>query len=120
MTSQIFRFKRGINYSSNGSGGHWDYYESEADLKVAILEAKLDVDAFTDSRDEDRKLLARFSKKIRAKRRGDDASYPRVSQIIAVERHTDQGWMPVYYEYHAPEIVLTSVEAGHDNGDANV
>jgi hypothetical protein len=79
-----------------------DYYESLARLEDDLLSAQLDIviaDRAVDHQTTSRLRLWRNFLK------GDD--YPKVTQVIAVERFDDGRWVPLTFEFTAPHVTVS-------------
>lgn len=105
-TARVFRLRLGIDYSANASGGDWRLYDDIADLKHDLVAAYVDVLISKEREDRERSRLASYWRK---RFRGDDETYPRVSNIFGVEQLIDGEWVGVVPEFTDPAVSLLGV-----------
>jgi hypothetical protein len=97
-----------MQYSFASSGGECTYYESIDSLREDLLNAWLDIEA--DQNCPSKRVQRRLARLWRKARRQPD--YPKVTRVVAVERHTDAGWVPVPWEIVAPAVLLGAEATG--------
>lgn len=98
---EVYRMRVGVR-SGGASWGDWRYYETFDALRVAALEAHLDVTALGDE-SRRRGIGPRLAQLWRR----DRPETPHVTRVYAVERHTDAGWQPIQVHVIEPAVLLT-------------
>lgn len=100
--AEVYRARLGVANTPMSSTSRVDYYESLARLEDDILAAQLDVLL------SERNVEANTRRRLRLWRdflKGDE--YPRITQVIAVERFDDGRWVPLNIEFTAPQVKVT-------------
>lgn len=106
--AEVYRARFGLKTSAGCSSGDWRYYESRTQLEDDLLAAQLDVLIEHDGRNVTRSIARRR----RVWRRFlEDEDYPRVTNIVGIDRFEDGRWIPLAVEFHEPTVTITDAEA---------
>jgi hypothetical protein len=102
--AEVFRAKYSVDLTHSASTAEWKYYESRQTLANDLLAAQLDVLVASGNSHSERHIWRR-RKLWRDFLKGDD-DYPKVKQILSVDRFDNGVWIPVGVTFTEPSITF--------------